>query len=70
MGGPVQIRYMEYNSNRGDQQEDGDTVSPQTGLRRRHTIRFARKEPADCPVHGSIVTCDISLECPGHVKIG
>ena len=40
------------------------------GLRRRYTIRFARTEPADCPVHGSIVTCDMSLECPGHVKIG
>ena len=39
-------------------------------LRRRYTIRFARTEPADCPVHGSIVTCDIPLECPGHVKIG
>ena len=39
-------------------------------LRRRYTIRFARTEPADCPVHGSIVTCDMSLECPGHVKIG
>ena len=39
-------------------------------LRRRYTIRFARTEPADCPVHGSIVTCDMSLECPGHLKIG
>ena len=39
-------------------------------LRRRYTVRFARTEPADCPVHGSIVTCDMSLECPGHVKIG
>ena len=39
-------------------------------LRRRYTIRFARTEPADCPVHGSIVTCDMSLECPAHVKIG
>ena len=39
-------------------------------LRRRYTIRFARTEHADCPVHGSIVTCDMSLECPGHVKIG
>ena len=39
-------------------------------LRRRYTIRFARTEPADCTVHGSIVTCDMSLECPGHVKIG
>ena len=37
---------------------------------RRYTIRFARTEPADCPVHGSIVTCDMSLECPGHLKIG
>ena len=25
---------------------------------------------SDYPVHGSIVTCDMSLECPGHVKIG
>ena len=41
-----------------------------TALRRRYTIRFARTEPADCPVHGSIVTCDMSLECPGHLKIG
>ena len=39
-------------------------------LRRRYTIRFARTEPVDCPVHGSIVTCDMSLECPGHLKIG
>ena len=38
--------------------------------RLRYTIRFARTEPADCPVHGQIVTCDMSLECPGHVKIG
>ena len=39
-------------------------------LRRRYTTRFARTEPADCPVRGSIVTCDMSLECPGHLKIG
>ena len=39
-------------------------------LRRRYTTRFARTESADCPVHGSIVTCDMSLECPGHLKIG
>ena len=39
-------------------------------LRRRYTIRFARTEPADFPVHGSIVTCAMSLECPGHLKIG
>ena len=40
-------------------------------LRRRYTIRFARTEPADCPVHdGSIVTCDMSPECPGHLQIG
>ena len=32
-------------------------------LRRRYTIRFARTVPADYPVHGSIVTCDMSLEC-------
>ena len=44
--------------------------SKQKRLRRRYTIRFARTEPADCPVHGSIVTCDMSLECPGHLKIG
>ena len=37
---------------------------------RRYTIRFARTEPADCPVHGSLVTCDMSIECPGHMKIG
>ena len=37
-------------------------------LRRRYTIRFARTEPADYPVHGSIVMCDMSLECPGHVE--
>ena len=46
---------------------------PYTGLsilRRRYTVRFARTEPADCPVHGPIVPCDMSLECPGHVKIG
>ena len=35
-------------------------------LRRRYTIRFARTKPAD----GSTVTCDMSLECPGHLKIG
>ena len=40
------------------------------GLRRRYTVRFARTKPADCPVHGPIVACDMSLECPGHVKIG
>ena len=39
-------------------------------LRRRYTIRFASTEPPDCPVHGSIVTCDMSLECPGYLKIG
>ena len=39
-------------------------------LRRRYTMRFARTEPADCPVHGPIVACNMSLECPGHVKIG
>ena len=39
-------------------------------LRRRYMVRFARTEPADCPVHGSIVACDMSLECPGHVQIG
>ena len=39
-------------------------------LRRRYTARFARTEPADCPVRGPIVACDMSLECPGHVKIG
>ena len=39
-------------------------------LMRRYTVRFARTEPADCTVHGPIVTCDMSLECPGHVKIG
>ena len=39
-------------------------------LRRRYTIRFARTDPADCPVHGHIVTRDMLLECPGHVKIG
>ena len=43
---------------------------PHRLLRRRYRMRFARTEPADCPVHGSIVTCDMSLECPGHVKIG
>ena len=32
-------------------------------------VRFARTEPADCPVHDTIVACDMSLECPGHVKI-
>ena len=39
-------------------------------LRRRYTIRFDRTEPADCPVHGSIVKCDMSLECPGYLNIG
>ena len=39
-------------------------------LRRRYTIRFARTAHADCPVHESIVKCDMSLECTGHVKIG
>ena len=38
-------------------------------LRRRYTVRFARTEPANCPVHGPIVACDMSLEYPGHVKI-
>ena len=33
-------------------------------------MRFARTEPADCPVNGSIVKCDMSLECPGQVTIG
>ena len=45
------------------------TWYPQTDLRRRYTIRFARTKPADCPVHGSIVTCDMSLECPGRVIV-
>ena len=35
-------------------------------LSRRYTVRFARTKPADCPVH---VKCDMSFECPGHVKI-
>ena len=39
-------------------------------LRRRYTIRFARAEPADCPVHGPIVNCGMSLECTGAIKIG
>ena len=39
-------------------------------LRRRYTIRFARAEPADCPVHGSIVMCSMSPECSGPMKIG
>ena len=39
-------------------------------LRRRYTVRFARTESADCPLHGPIAACDMSLECPGHVKIG
>ena len=33
-------------------------------------IRFARAEPADCPVHGSIVMCSMSPECSGPMKIG
>ena len=39
-------------------------------LRRRYTIRFARAEPADCPVHGPIVMCSMSPECSGPMKIG
>ena len=46
------------------------TENPNQVLRRPYTVRFARTEPADCPVHGAIVACDMSLECPGHVKIG
>ena len=60
--------------NTGMNYEMGGTILSKTvkekDLRRRYTIRFARTEPADCPVHGSIVTCDMSLECPGHLKIG
>ena len=47
-----------------------DTPNHSSLLRRRYTVRFARTEPADCPVHGPIAACDMSLECPGHVKIG
>ena len=32
-------------------------------LRRCYTIRIARAEFADCPVHGPIVKCGMSLEC-------
>ena len=49
---------------------NGDISQTEVYLRRHYTVRFARTEPADCPVHGSIVTCDMSLKCPGHLKIG
>ena len=39
-------------------------------LRRRYTIRFARAEPCDCPVHRPIVTCGVLVECSGPMKIG
>ena len=48
----------------------GSNASVTINLRRRYTVRFAHTEPADFPVYGPIVACDMSLECPGHVKIG
>ena len=39
-------------------------------LRCRYTIRFARAEPCDCPVHRPIVTCGVLVECSGPMKIG
>ena len=39
--------------------------SPDIGLRCRYTLRFARAEPCDCPVHRPIVTCGVLVECPG-----
>ena len=56
--------------NDAKEREKQTIVAKKNQLRRRYTIRFARTEPVDCPVHGSIVTCGMSLECPGHVKIG
>ena len=53
-----------------DQKKSASVYFNYQTLRRRYTVLFARTEPADCPVHGSMVTCDMSLECPGHLKIG
>ncbi len=40
-------------------------------LRRRYTMRFARTEPADCPVHGPIEACDrIGGRIGGKIGIG
>ena len=36
----------------------------------RYTLRFARAEPCDCPVHRPIVTCGVLVECSGPMKIG
>ena len=36
----------------------------------RYTVRFARAEPCECPVHRPIVTCGVIVECSGPMKIG
>ena len=46
------------------------TASKQLKLTLHDTIRPHVACRLPCPVHGSIATCGMSLECPGHVKIG
>ena len=51
-------------------QETPVKTSHLTWLRCSYTIRFARAEPCDCPVHRPIVTCGVLVECSGPMKIG